>query len=55
MVIDKEFGKVAFHYEIDGSQLLLTPVLPTCAMRDCFAGFWAVAVAQPGLPWQRTQ
>jgi hypothetical protein len=53
VVITKEFGKVTFHVDIRGEQLFLEPVLPRCAKRGCFAAQWAVAVAYPGLPWQR--
>ena len=55
VVIDKEFGKVTFHYSIspDGSTLMLDPVLPACAEQGCFDAQWAVAVAYPGLPWER--
>ena len=55
VVIDKEFGKVTFHYSIspDGSTLMLDPVLPACAEKGCFDAQWAVAVAYPGLPWER--
>ena len=56
VVIDKEFGEVTFHYSVspDGTTLMLDPVLPTCAEQGCFDAQWAVAVAYPGLAWDRT-
>jgi hypothetical protein len=49
-------GKVTFHYSIsaDGSTLMLDPVLPACAKQGCWDAQWAMAVAYPGLPWERT-
>ncbi len=55
VVINKEFGKITFHFKVDGNQLFLTPVLPECAKKDCFAGFWAISVAEPGLSWNRVK
>lgn len=55
VVISKEFGDVTFHFTIRDDNLFLTPVLPGCAKKGCFAAQWAVAVAYPGLPWQRTE
>ena len=54
IVVDKEFGKVTVHYEIsEEDTLTLDPVLPACVERGCFAAQWAIAMAYPGLPWQR--
>jgi hypothetical protein len=49
-------GSVTFHYAIssDGTTLMLDPVLPACAKKGCWEAQWAVAVAYPGLPWERT-
>jgi hypothetical protein len=49
-------GPVTFHYAIspDGMTLMLDPVLPACAEKGCWDAQWAVAVAYPGLPWERT-
>ncbi len=55
VVINKEFGKVTFHFKVDDGQLFLTPVLPECAKKDCFAGYWAISVAEPGLSWHRVK
>jgi hypothetical protein len=55
VVVTKEFGAVTFHFEIRDEKLFLTPVLPGCAKNGCFAAQWAVAVAYPGLPWQRAE
>ena len=53
IVIEKEFGNVAFHYQIrDDGTLLLDPVMPKCTKKGCFAAQWAVSVAYPGLPWE---
>ena len=50
----KEFGEVTFDYEVlPNGTLLLTPVMPACTASGCFAAQWAVAVAYPGLPWER--
>jgi hypothetical protein len=56
LVIGKEFeGGVTFHYEITADdELFLDPVIPACAKDGCFEAQWAVAVAYPGLPWERT-
>jgi hypothetical protein len=55
-VIGKEFdGGVTFHYEITADdELFLDPVMPACAEAGCFEAQWAIAVAYPGLPWERT-
>lgn len=53
IVIDKEFGRVSFEFTIDGDQFFLEPDLPACAKNGCFAAQWAVAVAYPGLAWER--
>jgi hypothetical protein len=53
IVISKEFGDVTFNYRINGDSLLLDPVLPECGKSGCFAAQWAIAVAYPGLAWQR--
>lgn len=53
IVIHKEFGNVTFHYRITNESLFLDPVLPKCAQSGCFDAQWAVAVAYPGLPWER--
>lgn len=55
IVVSKEFGDVTFGFKIRDERLFLTPVLPDCAENGCFAAQWAVAVAYPGLPWQRRQ
>ena len=49
-------GNVTFHYSIspDGTTLMLDPVLPACAEQGCWDAQWAVAVAYPGLTWERT-
>jgi hypothetical protein len=55
IVVEKEFGDVTFHYQVqDDGTLLLEPVLPKCRKDGCFAAQWAVAVAYPGLPWEPT-
>ena len=44
-----------FRYSITGGDTLrLDPVMPDCAATGCFAAQWAVAVAYPGLTWNRT-
>ena len=53
IVIHKEFGNVTFHYRITNESLFLDPVMPKCAQSGCFDAQWAVAVAYPGLPWER--
>jgi hypothetical protein len=54
VVVDKEFGKITFHYRIeDGDTLYLDPELPACAKKGCFDAQWAIAVSYPGLPWTR--
>lgn len=53
IVIHKEFGNITFHYRITNGSLFLDPVLPKCAQSGCFDAQWAVAVAYPGLPWER--
>ena len=55
VVVTKEFGDVTFTFDIRDDKLFLTPVLPDCATNGCFAAQWAVAVAYPGLPWERTE
>ncbi len=55
VVVTKEFGDVTFQFDIREDKLFLTPVLPACATDGCFAAQWAVAVAYPGLPWERTE
>jgi hypothetical protein len=46
---------VTFHYRIeDGDRLYLDPELPACARKGCWDAQWGVAVAYPGLPWERT-
>jgi Tol biopolymer transport system component len=55
VIVTKEFGDVTFHFDIRAEKLFLTPVLPDCAKEGCFAAQWAVAVACPGLPWQRAE
>ena len=53
IVIEKEFGDVTFDYRIDDDALFLDPVMPECTETGCFTAQWAVAVAYPGLPWNR--
>ena len=54
VVVKKEFGDVTFRYAISKDDMLtLSPVLPACAKKGCFAAQWAVAMAYPGLPWSR--
>jgi len=53
IVVEKEFGNVAFNYRIqDDGTLVLDPVMPKCAKNGCFAAQWAVAVSYLGLPWE---
>jgi hypothetical protein len=48
-------ARVRFHYRIvNGTTLLLDPILPKCAARTCFAAVWSVSVAYPGRAWHRT-
>ena len=55
VVIGTAPSAVTFHYRIeDGATLYLDPVLPACAEQGCWDAQWAVAVAYPGLPWERT-
>jgi hypothetical protein len=53
IVISKEFGDVTFDYRINGDSLLLDPVMPECGKSGCFRRSVAIAVAYPGLAWQR--
>jgi hypothetical protein len=54
VVIGTEDGGVTFHYRIeDGDTLYLDPELPACAKTGCWDAQWAIAVAYPGLPWER--
>lgn len=56
IVIEKEFGDVTFDYRVDSDDsLFLDPVMPKCAENGCFAAQWAVAVAYPGLAWERVE
>jgi hypothetical protein len=49
-------ARVRFHYRIvNGTTLLLDPILPVCAARTCFAAVWGVSVAYPGRAWHRTR
>jgi hypothetical protein len=49
-------ARVRFHYRIvNGTTLLLDPILPVCAARTCFAAVWSVSVAYPGRAWHRTR
>lgn len=49
-------ARVRFRYRIvNGTTLMLTPVLPACVARTCFAAVWGVSVAYPGKPWKRTR
>jgi len=49
-------ASVRFHYRIvNGTTLLLDPILPVCAARTCFAAVWGVSVAYPGRAWHRTR
>jgi hypothetical protein len=48
-------GGVTFRYRIEnGDTLYLDPELPACAAQGCWDAQWAIAVAYPGLPWDRT-
>lgn len=53
IIVHKEFGDVTFEYRIRGDSLFLDPVMPKCSESGCFDAQWAVAVAYPGLPWNR--
>jgi hypothetical protein len=49
-------ARVRFHYRIvNGTTLLLDPILPVCAARTCFAAVWGISVAYPGRAWHRTR
>lgn len=46
-------GGVTFDFQIVDDTLTIEPIIPDC--ERCFEAQWAVAVAYPGLPWQRVE
>lgn len=54
VVISKEFGDVTFNFTVTRDTLVLEPIMPDCTKSGCFAAQWAVAMAYPGLTWNRS-
>jgi hypothetical protein len=59
-VISKEFPDVTFHYEIDGDNLTMTPVLTEELTQEALthpldftAAGWALTMSYPGEVWKR--